>query len=688
MAWLGQPVQPLPQIARKAQNGITGQAADQPYFFAQAQTKDRLAQVQTPAAGPSRPGDRNEAPAAPRENPPGLTVPIKPDKSPPPEPNAPTPRPGGTGTAPATGTPPSTPATVTPAPATPAPPVESTISAAAAEGREIADVRVVGNRVVPAPSILQPLGTRAGGAFASRQIELDRAKIDALGFFASVQVQVTPSLEDMNKVSVTFVVAENRVVTCFRFEGNTVLKSEDLQKVLETKIGTVLNRNTVNSDVGKIQEVYRTRGFAALVTDAKQLEDGCVVFQMQEGKVCRIDLSGLKKTREGLVRKLILTKPNDPFDQRRIREDLNRIYDTGFFEDVNFKVDDDPDKPGCLIVTIGLQEKRTGSFTLGVGFDSRSKISGFATLAENNFRGSGRRLSASVELGSQRSYDLGYGNPFIGKNNASYEVSIFDRRIFREPRSLTGSNVTIDTTSFYEEQRTGGRINYNMPLNQQRSRSLLFGLRNERARLFRTSTTDPGTRLDLDVGSGRIFAASTGFLRDRRDLRLDPSSGGREQLILERAFEFLGGSRSFTKMDLDVRRYLPLVRAAKLGEQPKVVLAGRVVVGHSFGQLPAFEQYFVGGSDTVRGYDVDEQFGDNQLYSNIELRYRLQRKFQIVGFFDVGRADGGQYSSTRNDLLYGMGAGLRLSTPIGPIRLDVGRGRDGIRTHFAIGPTF
>jgi len=143
-----------------------------------------------------------------------------------------------------------------------------------------------------------------------------------------------------------------------------------------------------------------------------------------------------------------------------------------------------------------------------------------------------------------------------------------------------------------------------------------------------------------------------------------------------------------------------------------LVLAGRVVLGKSFSQLPTFEQYYIGGSETVRGYNTDQQFGDNQLYGNLELRYRFQTKIQGVLFFDAGRANGGRFASresiivpdtrttdpsdtrtlrlsdSNEGLLTAFGIGVRLQTPLGPIRLDVGKGREGIQTHFAFGPTF
>jgi outer membrane protein insertion porin family len=606
--------------------------------------------------------------------------------------------PSGNPADPATGDVPTPTTPVTPNIVTPdvTAPVAGGLNPTEAEGREIADVRVVGNRVVPAESILLQATTRRGAAFSARQVDIDRAKIDSLGFFGSVQFQVTPNIEDPNKVDLTFVVVENRVVTGFRFEGNTQVKAEDLTTGLEIKTGTVLNRNTINTDVTRIQNLYREKGFAALVTDVRQAEDGTVVFAIQEAKISKIEITGLRKTKESLIRRQITAEPGETFNQFKIRRDLNRIYDLGFFEDVTYNVTDDDNNPGTLVVTLVLKEKRTGQFTVGVGFDSRSKITGFLTLSENNLRGTGQRAFVSVEAGGQRTFDVGYGNPFLGRNNASFDVNVFNRRIYREPRAVgqiirptPGTPGTPSTqTFFYEEQRTGGRINYTRPLDPEKTKAILFGYRNEKANLFRTDTG--GTYIPVNLpqqDTGRVSALSAGFVRDRRDLRLDPSRGGREQIIVERAVSLLGGDRNFTKVDLDLRRYLPLMGPQKIGDPPRLVLAGRVVVGKAFGNLPAFEQYFVGGSETVRGYDVDRQIGDNQFYTNLELRYRFQKKFQIVGFVDLGKATGGRYA-LEDDLLTSFGAGVRLQTPIGPIRLDIGRGNDGIRTHFAIGPTF
>ncbi len=563
-----------------------------------------------------------------------------------------------------------------------------------AEGREIAEVHAVGNRIVTADAILAQVRTQRGAAFSSRQVELDRTRIEALGFFALVQAQVAPNVSDPQKVDVTYIVTENRVVTGFSFAGNTVIKSAELQKVLTSKAGAVLNRATVATDVAAIQKAYSNKGFAVLVQSATQLDNGQIAFTLLEARLTNIKLQGLTKTKPSLVRRLISTPLGLPFDASKLRRDLSRIYDTGFFEDATFRIDDDPDTPGSVTATFLLKEKRSGSFNVGLGFDSRSKISGFLSVGENNFRGVGQRVAASVEAGSQRNYELSFGNPFVGKKLGSYDLSIYQRTLFRDPRIFQNLNPGLVTTTTFAEQRQGARVNFSQPLDAERNTTVLLGYRNEHASLKTTdingSTVNPPLINGvLFTGSGTVSAASIGLLRDKRDSRLEPSRGGRELLTIEQGFKLLGGSTSFTKLDIDLRRYLPLSKAKSATELPKIVLAGRVVFGRSLNQLPAFEQYFIGGPDTVRGYNSDIQFGDNQAYGNIELRYRLNRQIQGVLFSDAGSSFGGQFTSNKNaDVLTSVGVGARLQTPIGPVRLDYGFGRNGARFQFGIGPTF
>src|SRR5262249_51063897 len=126
------------------------------------------------------------------------------------------------------------------------------------------------------------------------------------------------------------------------------------------------------------------------------------------------------------------------------------------------------------------------------------------------------------------------------------------------------------------------------------------------------------------------------------------------------------------------------------------VLAARVMGGISSGELPFFEQFFLGGADTIRGYVEDRFWGDKMLLFSTELRMPLSSNLIGVIFADYGDAWSPQsgldiqgFSQSRGfNGQYGVGLGIRVTTPLGPIRLDYGFGREGGRTHFSIGHSF
>ncbi|MEK7377016.1 MAG: BamA/TamA family outer membrane protein, partial [Candidatus Margulisiibacteriota bacterium] len=141
---------------------------------------------------------------------------------------------------------------------------------------------------------------------------------------------------------------------------------------------------------------------------------------------------------------------------------------------------------------------------------------------------------------------------------------------------------------------------------------------------------------------------------------------------------------TFSKYSIDLNQFV------KLAEQH--TLAGHVGVGLGLGDIPVGEIYYVGGANTVRGYEpFQAKTGKRKLLANLEYRLTFNDMFQGVLFYDWGNAwdSGGIIFS---DFISGKGFGLRLNTPMGPIRLDYGIGAnrafaEGV-LHFSIGQAF
>lgn len=129
---------------------------------------------------------------------------------------------------------------------------------------------------------------------------------------------------------------------------------------------------------------------------------------------------------------------------------------------------------------------------------------------------------------------------------------------------------------------------------------------------------------------------------------------------------------------------------------PRQVIALRARAGYIKGTTPFFEQLFVGGADSLRGYPDQRYWGNRMLSASAEYRYPIQKSFNLTGFVDYGGAWGGSYpalndfvQSSKMDLHLGYGVGVGFRTPLGPIRIDFGfNTQGGSRTHFSIGTSF
>ncbi|MFW5866391.1 MAG: BamA/TamA family outer membrane protein [Armatimonadota bacterium] len=207
---------------------------------------------------------------------------------------------------------------------------------------------------------------------------------------------------------------------------------------------------------------------------------------------------------------------------------------------------------------------------------------------------------------------------------------------------------------------------------------------------------EPGdTSLPVTVAAplhpgGRVNSLKLGLIEDSRDVRSNPTAGSLTSLTFEQAGALLGGGTEFGKVQVDHRRYYGLGRD---------VVALRLMGGTTFGSPPLFESFSVGGANTLRGYEPDRWRGESLLLLNAEYRKRINDSLTAVGFVDAGSAYGGtfetivpgfriQASDQEFEPHVGVGAGVRVVTPIGPIRLDWGFGEEGSQAHFSFGHTF
>jgi outer membrane protein insertion porin family len=231
-------------------------------------------------------------------------------------------------------------------------------------------------------------------------------------------------------------------------------------------------------------------------------------------------------------------------------------------------------------------------------------------------------------------------------------------------------------------------------------------MRFENIRSLDFDETDPDSFVMQD---GDILALQFGIDRDTRHPSTEPYQGELASILIEPSYSNIskiGGSVStfdeilgpnyYARAILDYRKYwskpvppdTPITKA-------RPVLAAKATYGHIVGDVPFFEQMFVGGLGSLRGYQNQRFWGKQSLVGTLEYRHPIQDNFSVIAFADYGGAWGGypgissfsQSSSLNFHLGYGLGISFR--TPVGPIRIDFAfNEQGGSRTHFAFGSNF
>ncbi len=602
----------------------------------------------------------------------------------------------------------------------------------------IAEVRVEGNDYISAEAIVAEVADilKIGAPCTAKAMEAARLKIMKLGYFDKVLVKP----EQLAKgVAVVITVVEKKRITRVELVGNTVISDEELREVCFIREGHVVDDSAIRRDVGRIVDYYSQLGYMAHVSDVQVTKFGVVTFVIEEARIESVIVEGLVRTKQEVVTREIDLQPGQLFQEQKVIAQVRKIFNLGIFENVGSDIRpgvQDPERG--VIVAIQIEEKRTGQASVAFGYSNLDDFVLALSLAENNFRGKGERASIDLELFGRTSYETKFFEPYLDAKGTSLSVRIFDTE--RKRRFVGGAAISTAEDTF-EERRTGVNMAVSVPTtatsrmnfgfrSEKVSSSFLQGVRTIGNGSFAldggqyssggtwSGTTlpdggshgggsyDPGALTDNpgpgDISSpivvaaplhpgGRLASITIGRSSDTRDIITNPTSGAYTDLSFEFANELVGGDVDFQKLVAERRIYRRIGR--------KDVLAARLMLGTSLGDTPLFESYSVGGGTTLRGYDEDRFRGENMALLNVEYRRPLSDKLSAVGFVDVGSAYGGEFPTVVPgfsvpaedpdlDPHVGVGVGLRVITPIGPIRIDFGFGEDGSQAHFSFGQMF
>lgn len=601
------------------------------------------------------------------------------------------------------------------------------------------DVRGVEGQIQIQDEVYKVIRTQPGLTTTRSQLQEDINAIFATGYFSNVRA--VPEDTPLG-VRVTFEVTLNPVLEKVQVEGTTVLPDTVVEDAFKEQYGSVLNLVRLQEGIKQVNKWYQDSGYVlAQVVDAPRVSpDGVVTLEVAEGVVEDIQVRFVNKegdaqdaegkpirgrTREFIITREFQTKSGDVFNRARVERDLQRVFGLGIFEDVKLSLQPGQD-PRRVVVVANVAEKNTGSIAAGAGISSASGLFGTVSFQQQNFGGNNQKLGAEVQIGTRNAllFDLSFTDPWIGGDpfRTSYTVNLFRRRTISLIFDGGDPEVRLPPDNDGDRDRprvvrTGGGVTFSRPLNgnpyERAEWAASLGLQYQRVQITDsegdTSPVDErGNPLSFsEQGKDDLFSIQFGVVRDLRDDPLRPTRGSLLRAGTEQWLPFGLGNVLGNRVRAGYSYYIPtqFIRFTPgcreqnpTAAQCPQTLAFNVQAGTVIGDLPPYEAFALGGSNSVRGYDEgDLAAARSYLQATVEYRFPIFAIISGALFVDAA-TDFGSQSSVLGDpggvrnkpgSGLGVGAGVRVQSPLGPIRIDFAINNEGdTRFHFGIGERF
>ena len=543
----------------------------------------------------------------------------------------------------------------------------------------VANVDIEGTNKRDKAEHLKDLPIKAGDIFIPQRAVDGAQKIFKSGYFATVEPKIDRKAD--NTVSIVYQVQENPDVQSINFEGNTLYKDEELEKALGIKRGEILNGNLLNPDDNGILKLYAKDGYSlARVETINVSNEGVVNIGLTEGVVDSVTFEKAPEKndneRQSSKRSTLRTKPyvferyqelkpGQIFQEKNIESTVKELYRTGMFTKIVPSIEGKEDDPNARVIKLLVEERPTTSINGSISYGTSVGLVGELKLSDSNFLGRGQ--DAGITLSASN------------KGDKTFELSWFDPWLKGTEQVQLGGAVywtqSVDDNAEADEvekvKKYGTRWTIGKGLNKDIGVSFSARYDNYKELFGNKKVND----------KYKLFAMGPTITLDTRDNKFSPTKGLYATMSYERG-ELIKDPRKYDQFETDLRAYHPTF----FGE--KNVMAYRAAWGTTGSGTPEALRFSIGGAESVRGYDYSAFDGFDKFHATIENRTKINDTLQLVAFFDIGNAwqkdsrdpvTGKKiYKPNRKDahdfkdLKKGYGVGVRLNTPIGPLRFDYG----------------
>lgn len=483
--------------------------------------------------------------------------------------------------------------------------------------------------------------------------------------------------------------------------GDILTTQEELLSVLSQEQGKIYKKSLEIKDMKALERVYGDQAYAfanivPYIETDDEAKTAALTYYLQKGPKIKIDkiiIKGNSVTRDKVIRREMRVLENAYYSQSALEISRTRLYQLGYFEEINFSTPRGSGENSVNIV-VDVKEKSTGTFSIGAGFSTLESFIFTATVQKENFFGRGWSGGVSANLSKLRQDIL---------------VSLADR-YFLDTKwyfALAFQRFLSQLNSDFDQNRLGGSVTLGREIFD--FFHVRLGYEISDVEVLNFSAQVP--QFFQDNASGLTSALTGSLSYDRRDNRIITKKGFYNTVSAEWSTDYLGATNNYVKLQNDNRVFIKFPK--------EFVLKGRGMIGYvnSLDDKPValFDRFFLGGVNTLRGFDLnsvgpqirvplsaaggDEPFtfgGNKMVLFNAELEVPIYAPmgFVAVAFFDMGNAFGEGENIDLKDLRSNYGFGLRWQSPFGPLRFEWGipinkrQGDSDLVFNFTIGQSF
>lgn len=579
----------------------------------------------------------------------------------------------------------------------------------------VSDVEVVGNEHLTTQQIKEMLPIKAGEYFSKNKVVQGHKNLIESGLFRDVTPDV---VKTKNGVKIIYNVAENPVINGVNIIGNTVYSTPELMKVIKTQPGQVFNINTLREDRDRIMQKYQDDGYVLTeITDIGLNPNLELEIYLSEGTVRNIEFKKMVTKQKGARRRATddVLKTKDYVIQRELEFHKDKIFNSkdydatvgnlmrlGHFKNVKYESRNVPGDPDGRDIVLLLDEERTAMLQGAISYGSEVGLLGTISIKDTNWQGKGQELGFTFEKSNKdyTSFSIDFYDPWIkDTDRISWGWSIYkndyedtDSAIFRKNSTIGGKiNIGKGLTK-YVRLGLGTKLEY---VTEKPEESDFF---NENGQEYWKNYYDSNGKHAKAEGLNDkyyIWSIFPSISYDSRNNYWNPTKGIYAKLQVEVGYANGYKGDMFENVTTEFRTY-------HRGLFKNNIFAYRVIGGIQSDSTKEGQRFWVGGGNSLRGYDAGFFKGTQKLVGTIENRTQINDILGFVIFSDIGRAwnyHGRDLTYDHNAEFYKQiattaGVGLRLNTPIGPLRFDFGwpvghkMTNDGMQFYFNMGQSF